>query len=165
MFGPFRKKTSVIFSRYALPSNSLSSSIITHLILHRHQFFLVGSCLYFTSRALIRVSILLFYLRIFRTSRDKAIITWTLAVVVLFSFTLLFPIVFQCSPVDYLWLQWDGTRKGHCTNFRVFVWVATSIGIALDFWIVLIACSFVARLQLPLKKKIMVSSMFTVGIV
>lgn len=128
-------------------------------------FFLVGSCLYFTSRALIRVSILLFYLRIFRTSRDKAIITWTLAVVVLFSFTLLFPIVFQCSPVDYLWLQWDGTRKGHCTNFRVFVWVATSIGIALDFWIVLIACSFVARLQLPLKKKIMVSSMFTVGIV
>ncbi|KAI1165357.1 hypothetical protein F5B18DRAFT_669686 [Nemania serpens] len=115
--------------------------------------------------SLIRVSILLFYLRIFRTSRDKAIITWTLAVVVLFSFTLLFPIVFQCSPVDYLWLQWDGTRKGHCTNFRVFVWVATSIGIALDFWIVLIACSFVARLQLPLKKKIMVSSMFTVGIV
>lgn len=129
-----------------------------------HQYFLVGSCLYFTARALIRVSILLFYLRIFRTPRDKAIITWTLAVVVLFSFTLFFPIVFQCSPVDYLWLQWDGTREGRCVDFRAFVWAATSIGIALDFWTVLIACSFVSHLRLPLKKKIMVSSMFTVGL-
>lgn len=129
-----------------------------------HQFFLIASCLYFTCRALIRVSILLFYLRIFRRPRDKAIITWTLAVVVLFGFTLIFPLVFQCSPVDYLWLQWDGTHKGRCTDFRVFVWVATCFGIALDFWTVLIACSFLSQLQLPLKK-IMVTSMFTVGLV
>ncbi|KAI3327483.1 hypothetical protein F4824DRAFT_438808 [Ustulina deusta] len=128
-------------------------------------FFLVGSCLYFTSRALIRVSIILFYLRIFRTPRAKVVITWTLAFVVLFSVTALFPIVLQCSPVGYLWLQWDGTHKGQCINFRAFVWVATTIGIALDFWIVLVAYSLVSRLQLPLKKKIMVSSMFLVGLV
>ncbi|KAI1748258.1 hypothetical protein F4782DRAFT_551184 [Xylaria castorea] len=126
--------------------------------------FLIGSCLYFVSRALVRISILLFYLRVFRTPRAKGVITWTLAFVVLFSFILLFPIVFQCSPVDYVWLQWDGAHEGHCIDFRAFVWTATIIGIVLDFWVVLIASSLVSRLQLPLKKKIMVSSMFTVGL-
>ncbi|KAI8944741.1 hypothetical protein F4801DRAFT_585122 [Xylaria longipes] len=129
------------------------------------SLFLVSTVLYFISRALIRVSILLFYLRIFRTPRAKAVITWTLAIVVLFSFTLLFPIIFQCSPVDYLWLQWDGTHQGRCIDFRAFVWIATCIGIALDFWAVLVAYTLVSRLQLPLKKKIMVSSMFAVGLI
>lgn len=111
------------------------------------------------------MSILLFYLRIFRTPGAKTLITWTLAVVVLFGFVAIFPIVFQCSPVDYLWLQWDGTHEGRCINFRAFIWIVTSIGVVLDLWITLIACHLVSGLQLPLKKKIMVSSMFTVGIV
>ncbi|KAI1736425.1 hypothetical protein F4680DRAFT_432129 [Xylaria scruposa] len=140
---------------WAVPQENISH------ILHS---FLIGSCLYFASRALIRVSILLFYLRVFRTPRAKVVITWTLAFVVLFSFVLLFPIVFQCSPVDYVWLQWDGAHEGHCIDFRAFVWTATIIGIVLDFWVVLIAYSLVSRLQLPLKKKIMVSSMFTIGL-
>ncbi|KAI0448668.1 hypothetical protein F5B21DRAFT_518772 [Xylaria acuta] len=97
--------------------------------------------------------------------RAKTVITWTLAINVLFTFTLFFPIIFQCSPVDYLWLQWDGTHKGRCIDFRTFVWIATCIGIALDFWAVLVAYSLVSRLQLPLKKKIMVSSMFAVGLI
>ncbi|KAI0877638.1 hypothetical protein GGS24DRAFT_510521 [Hypoxylon argillaceum] len=141
---------------WAVPQENISYILI---------FLLVGSVLYFTSRALIRVSILLFYLRIFRAPGAKAAITGTLTLVGLFSFTLLFPIVFQCSPVDYLWLQWDGTHKGHCQNFRVFVWTATSIGIALDLWTVLLACILVSGLQLPPKKKILVYSMFTVGLV
>lgn len=128
-------------------------------------FLLAGSCLYLTSRALNRISILLFYLRIFRTPGAKILIMWTLAIVALFSFAALFPIVFQCSPVDYLWLQWDGTHEGRCIKFRPFIWIATSIGIVLDAWIILIACHLVSGLQLPLKKKILVSSMFIVGIV
>ncbi|KAJ2986095.1 hypothetical protein NUW58_g5193 [Xylaria curta] len=126
---------------------------------------LVGSCLYLVTRMLIRVSILLFYLRIFHTPGAKGVITWTLAVAVIYSFILLFPVIFQCSPVDYLWLQWDGTHQGHCINHRAFVWAVGCIGIALDFWAVLIAFNLASRLQLPRKKKIMVSVMFTVGLV
>ncbi|KAI0550432.1 hypothetical protein F4679DRAFT_543272 [Xylaria curta] len=140
---------------WAVPQENISH------ILH---FFLIGLCLYLVSRTLIRVSILLFYLRVFRTPRAKVVITWTLAFVVLFSLTLLFPIVFQCSPVDYFWLQWDGTHQGHCIDFRAFVWTVTIMSIVLDFWVVLIAYTLVSRLQLPLKKKIMVSSMFTIGL-
>ncbi|KAI0102368.1 hypothetical protein GGR51DRAFT_562541 [Nemania sp. FL0031] len=141
---------------WAVPQENISYILI---------FLLVGSILYFTSRALIRISILLFYLRIFRAPKAKTVIRLTLLINVLFTFALFFPILFQCSPVNYLWLQWDGTHEGRCLNFRVFVWVATSIGITLDIWAVLLACSLVSDLQLPLKKKIMVYSMFTVGIV
>ncbi|KAI0140466.1 hypothetical protein GGR57DRAFT_509450 [Xylariaceae sp. FL1272] len=127
--------------------------------------FLIASILYLITRGLIRVSILLFYKRIFRTPRATEIITWTLAVNVAFTFAAFFPILFQCSPVDYLWLQWDGTHKGRCIHFRTFVWIVTSLGIVLDFWAVFIASVFVARLQLPWRKKILVSSMFAVGLI
>ncbi|KAI0399201.1 hypothetical protein F4802DRAFT_56462 [Xylaria palmicola] len=126
--------------------------------------FLVNSCLYCVVRALIRVSILLFYLRIFCTPTARILITWTIAVIVVFAFTNVISIIFECAPVNYLWLHWDGTHKGHCINFRAFVWSTTVISIALDFWAILLACYFVSRLQLPFKKKIMVSSMFTVGL-
>ncbi|KAI0517051.1 hypothetical protein F5B22DRAFT_606030 [Xylaria bambusicola] len=126
--------------------------------------FLVGSVLYLTSRALVRISIILFYLRIFGTTSAKAIIMWTLAVVVSLFFGALFPIIFQCSPVSYTWLRWDGTHQGQCINFRIFIWAITSIAIAVDFWIVIVAYRLVAPLHLPLKKKIMVSAMFATGL-
>ncbi|KAI1128456.1 hypothetical protein F5Y10DRAFT_240409 [Nemania abortiva] len=141
---------------WAVPQENISYILI---------FLLVGSILYFTSRALVRISILLFYLRIFRTPGAKLVITWTLVVNMLFTFTLFFPVIFECSPVNYLWLQWDGVHRGHCLNFRTFVWIATSIGLALDIWAVLVSCSLIFGLQLPLRKKIMVYSMFTVGII
>ncbi|KAI0198818.1 hypothetical protein F4808DRAFT_245983 [Astrocystis sublimbata] len=129
------------------------------------RFTLIASNLYFSCRALIRVSILLFYLRIFRTPGAKALIMWTLALVILFGISVLFSIVFQCSPVDYTWQRWDGTHPGHCTDFRGFVWAATVIGIAIDFWTVFVAVRLVSRLQLPMRKKIMVTSMFAVGLI
>ncbi|KAI1355819.1 hypothetical protein F5Y01DRAFT_326331 [Xylaria sp. FL0043] len=133
---------------------------ITYILVN----ILTGSVLYTTSRTLIRISIILFYLRIFDTTCAKNVIKWTLVFVTCFYPAALFPIIFQCSPVDYLWLRWDGTRNGRCIDFRVFVWAITIIGIALDFWIVLISCRLVIGLQLPLKKKLMVSGMFTAGL-
>ncbi|RWA03308.1 hypothetical protein EKO27_g11797 [Xylaria grammica] len=141
---------------WAVPQENIST-IIT--------FTLVGSCLYLTSRLLVRVSILLFYLRIFTTPGAKAVITWTLAFFVVSGVVALFPLIFQCSPVDYLWLQWDGTHRGHCIDLRLYVWIITSVDIAEDVWAILIACSLVSRLQLPLRKKLMVLFMFTVGVV
>ncbi|KAI1112803.1 hypothetical protein F5Y14DRAFT_452648 [Nemania sp. NC0429] len=142
---------------WAVPQENISYILL---------FFIINSCLWMTCRVLTRVSILLFYLRIFScTPRHKVIIMWTLAAVVLFSCVIMIPMIIQCSPVNYLWLGWDGTYKGHCINFRLFVWVATPIGIAMDLWIVVIAGSFVSRVQMPLKRKIMISSMFTVGLI
>ncbi|KAI0802646.1 hypothetical protein GGR55DRAFT_700513 [Xylaria sp. FL0064] len=136
----------------------------TSFITYLHQNILTGSVLYTTSRTLIRISIILFYLRIFDTTCARNVIKWTLVFVTCFYPTALFPIIFQCSPVDYLWLRWDGTRNGRCIDFRVFVWAITIIGIALDFWIVLVSCRLMIGLQLPLKKKLMVSGMFTAGL-
>ncbi|KAI1325328.1 hypothetical protein F5Y16DRAFT_423081 [Xylariaceae sp. FL0255] len=149
---------------WAVPQENISYILLVCLPIYLY-LLLVGSCLYFISRVLIRVSILLFYLRIFRTPRAKIVITWTLIFNITFVFAMLFPIIFQCSPVDYLWLQWDGTHVGRCLNFRDFVWIGTSIGIVLDFWAVLIASILVSRLQLPFKKKAMVLSMFAVGLI
>ncbi|KAI1276532.1 hypothetical protein F5Y07DRAFT_366180 [Xylaria sp. FL0933] len=125
---------------------------------------LTGCVLYATSRTLMRISILLFYLRIFDTTCAKNVIKWTLTFITFFYPAVLFPIIFQCSPVNYLWLRWDGTHNGHCIDFRIFIWVITTTGIALDFWIVLISCRLVIGLQLPLKKKLLVSGMFTAGL-
>jgi hypothetical protein len=126
-------------------------------------YFYTIEVLYFAQIALIKLSLLLFYHRIFPQKIIRRIIRGTIGFVVLYGviFTLLG--TFQCTPVSYFWTKWDGEHKGKCIGINVMAWVNAGMGILLDFWMLALPFSQIYGLQLHWKKKVGVALMFTVG--
>lgn len=72
--------------------------------------------------------------------------------------------IFQCTPVNYFWLQWDGEHKGYCVGANK---VTLSGGVIDLFWTVLILViplPYITRLKLAMHKKFAVGVMFALGI-
>lgn len=129
------------------------------------QSYYVAALMYVVARSFTRVSIVLFYLRVFpvQEARRKIIYTLILQVVVSVTFTLV--MMFQCTPVSFTWTQWDLQHSGRCIDLYHFMITGWSILIAIDLWVLWLPLRMVANLQLSLRKKLLVSVMFATGIV
>ncbi len=121
--------------------------------------------MYALARALTRACIILFYMRIFTTPEARPRIIATLVISIAISITFTIGVAFQCTPVSYFWTRWDGEHLGGCINSFDFTWAGWMIGIAYDFWIIYVPMPLVARLNLSIKKKILVLIMFATGLV
>ncbi|KAI1344489.1 hypothetical protein F5Y15DRAFT_113185 [Xylariaceae sp. FL0016] len=139
---------------WAVPVENISTILVGSL---------ASSTIYVLARTLVRISILLFLLRIFRTAQARPVIVATLIFMTAEGIAFLPPILFQCAPIQYFWLQWDGVHRGQCIDVRALVWASAIVGIILDFWLILLPLLFVVHLQLPRKTKIFVCSMFAMG--
>jgi hypothetical protein len=71
--------------------------------------------------------------------------------------------IFQCNPINYFWLKWDGEHKGQCLNINPITWANAIISISLDIWMHAIPLWQLKRLKLGWKKKTGVAAMFFVG--
>tara|TARA_R110002003_G_scaffold27_29_gene1534 strand:+ start:455 stop:787 length:333 start_codon:yes stop_codon:yes gene_type:complete len=71
----------------------------------------------------------------------------------------------QCIPISLAWDQWDGLHQGRCNNIHLQGWIAAAINIALDALVMALPLKHLARLNMNLKRKLMVMSMFSVGII
>ncbi|KAI9170587.1 Satratoxin biosynthesis SC23 cluster protein [Paramyrothecium foliicola] len=121
--------------------------------------------LYITSRDLVRLSILLFYQRIFgKIPVVRRLIHFTFAFILACWAAFAMAIIFGCKPIDHFWKGWDGESEGHCVDKHVLFWAGAVIVTAIDIWIMLIPLPFIARLKFPLRKKILTGVMFTFGI-
>jgi hypothetical protein len=79
--------------------------------------------LYLITRGLTRLSILLFYQRIFRIPSARPWIVGTFWFTIVLTFTFCMVCAFQCTPVPYFWLRWDGEHEGHCLSTGLVVWL------------------------------------------
>lgn len=107
-----------------------------------------------------KISVLLFYRRIFDTQTFKR---KTSILIVLTAFTWLaaeLGIILQCIPLRRIW---DPFTAGHCMNFNVFVMVMGVIDLFLDISILCLPMSMIPRLKLSLKQKISLSMIFMFG--
>ncbi len=88
-----------------------------------------SSVLYITIRDLIRLSILLFYMRIFgQIPRARRLIILTFVGVISTWVAFAGAIIFQCTPVEHFWLGWDGQHQGHCINQNAMTWAGAISG-------------------------------------
>lgn len=72
--------------------------------------------------------------------------------------------IFQCTPIDGAWLQWDGESfDGTCRDVNLQAWVAAAVSIILDVATIALPMPGLWNLNLSLKKKIQVMTMFAVG--
>jgi hypothetical protein len=144
----------------------LNCCIGVSICLHNLQLILtplvyICELLYVITIGLVKVSILLFYLRVFPLKSlhlaSRAMITYCVGSTVAFVLVT----AFQCHPIEYTWNK--DIKGGYCVNYNAVAWANAAINIQQDLLIILLPVNALRSLQLCLKKKIGMYAMFGVG--
>lgn len=121
-----------------------------------HIFYALGT-------AFTKLSIIISYLRMFPSERLRKLLYATAVVVVGLGASAVFGTIFQCSPIR---AAWDFTIHGaRCYSFVDFLYAISAINIATDFVICFSPLPCFWRLRIPLRRKLMVLSLFGIGFV
>ncbi|KUI55538.1 hypothetical protein VP1G_02965 [Cytospora mali] len=157
--------TTIITSLGSIPNGlgrdiwTLEPRQITNFI---HYFYFM-SWLYFLDLALMKTSLLFFYLRIFPKKPIRILLWCTIAFNAVWGVTFALILAFDCQPISYFWTYWDGEHVGTCLNTNAIGWANAAISIAEDIWMLAIPLSQLRSLQLHWKKKVGVAIMFCTG--
>jgi hypothetical protein len=127
------------------------------------QVLWVGEIFYVLTVALVKLSFLCFCLRIFPRREFRRIIHILMGVVALYGIAFTLVTVFNCTPVSYIWTNWDGEHTGKCINFNMFAWAHAAINILLDMILVGVPIPELLALSLSTKKKVFIIMMFSMG--
>ncbi|RMZ66270.1 oxidase [Pyrenophora seminiperda CCB06] len=152
---------------YFLVQNGLGRDIWTLTdvqITNVLKFYYMGEIFYVVALGISKISILFFYLRVFPAKSFRVLTYSVMGVAAAYTVAFFFATTIQCWPISLAWTQWDGLHKGTCNNIHLQGWIAAAINIALDVVVMILPMKHLAALNMSLKKKIMVMSMFSVGI-
>ncbi|KAL2260444.1 hypothetical protein VTK26DRAFT_5541 [Humicola hyalothermophila] len=157
---------SVLVTHYGTVPNGVGRDIwtLTPDNITKFQFyFYLMAIFYFVEVMLVKLCLLLFYLRIFPSRGVRRLLWGTLVFDVLFGVCYLFLAIFQCTPISHYWEGWHGEVEGKCLDKGAIAWSNAAISIALDFGMLAVPLAQLKSLKLHWKKKIGVALMFCVG--
>ncbi|KAK4502011.1 hypothetical protein PRZ48_007822 [Zasmidium cellare] len=131
--------------------------------------FYVSEYTYVVSVALVKISILLLYLRMWPEERADS--TWFrkacfILIAILATFTAICIIVLgvQCHPISFSWTKWDGQHQGTCINLNALIFASAAINIVLDFAVILLPIPKLWSLSIATRKKVAVCITFCIGL-
>ena len=153
---------SVFISRYLslIPKEAILSWLRRHAKRIR-QSLLVNSCLYAATITAARLSILLFYRRIFSVYATLTHITTILVVLsVCWWITVEATILSYCVPLE---AHWDLRVKGRCINFGLFFIILSVVELIIDISILCLPIWVIPRLHLNFKNKAILLCIFLLG--
>ncbi|KAK8076768.1 hypothetical protein PG994_004040 [Apiospora phragmitis] len=117
---------------------------------------------------LVKVSVLILYLRVFRVLNWMRIVSIvSMALIVMWHLALSIAFAASCAPstgdtqLDFL----AAFISQKCSDTRILVVLQGVGNVATDVWLILLPLPAVWALQMPLRQKIAVSSMFMVGVI
>ncbi|KAH8646791.1 hypothetical protein BX600DRAFT_155816 [Xylariales sp. PMI_506] len=157
---------SLVLNDHGLVANGMGLDIWTvpfDNITRFGAFFHAISVLYFTQISMIKLSALFFYLRVFGVSSARYFIIGTMIFNCAYGLIYAMTTIFQCLPVGYLAVKWDGEHEGRCLNIQAMTWSNASISIAVDIWMLCLPLLQIKSLQLNVKKKMGAAIMFVAG--
>ncbi|KAH6972889.1 hypothetical protein BKA56DRAFT_691503 [Ilyonectria sp. MPI-CAGE-AT-0026] len=125
--------------------------------------FFWDELLYLGALPVTKISILLFYLKIF-PNREIRIACWVL-IGLNVGYFIAFELVsiFQCSPIEGAWRAWDKEFPAKCNNINMQGWMAAVFNIVLDLGTLILPLRELIRLNLSVRKKVQIMAMFSVG--
>jgi hypothetical protein len=123
----------------------------------------VLAIVYFLLIAMVKLTLLFFFLRIFPKPIIQKLLWATIAFDVLYGVAFAFAAIFSCQPISHFWTQWDTATSGQCININYLAWANAIISIVLDLWMLALPLYQVFNLQLSWRDKISVAIMFLVG--
>ncbi|KAF2735643.1 hypothetical protein EJ04DRAFT_563154 [Polyplosphaeria fusca] len=120
-------------------------------------------CLYGASLALIKISICVFYNRIF-DSRRFHIASWTVIILVLaWASGAILHALLECRPLAFAWNS--GIDGGHCASDRIKPWVVIgALDVVIDFMILCLPLPMLWNLRVSLADRIALFCIFGAGI-
>ncbi|KAJ9341061.1 integral membrane protein [Paecilomyces variotii] len=124
------------------------------------QLDFVISIAYIFAFITIKVSFLLFYLRIFPGKRVLAVCYGCIVFLICQCIEETAVVIFQCSPVQK---AWDSTVPGKCLNLLTFFYVSFGIKLASDLVIFFLPIPLLYKTKLSRGKKTGVIAMFALG--
>jgi hypothetical protein len=127
-------------------------------------YYYLGEIFYVVALGISKISILFFYLRVFPARSFRTLTYSVMGLSAAYTVAFFIVTTWQCLPVSFAWTQWDGLHAGRCNDIHLQGWIAAAINIALDAVVMILPLRHLAILNMSLKKKIMVMSMFSVGI-
>ncbi|CZR68873.1 related to integral membrane protein PTH11 [Phialocephala subalpina] len=154
---------SSVINVHGLTSNGLGKDIWTLTFKNISDVIHVRGNKLTIPLSLVKISILLFYLRLFPGTTIRRVIYATITFNVLVGLTFDLIALLQCRPIDFYWKRWDGEHKGKCLNINALAWANAAINIASDLWLLGLPMTQLVRLNLHWKKKVGVAMMFGVG--
>jgi hypothetical protein len=120
---------------------------------------------YTVATGAVKIALLAFLIRLFPSQNLRraawATIAFTTALTT--GFTLL--AIFQCTPVSYMWHQWNPQFDGKCVDIWTAIVVHAVINIMLDLIIIVIPMPTLYHLRTTRTKKIQILLMFAVGLI
>jgi hypothetical protein len=142
------------------PSISLTSTM--QACINNSQLDLISSVLFLVSTGISKISILLFYRRIF-PSRILHRIVWGLVLFTsLYTAACMLVNVFACMPITKSW-ELKHAKSGTCINKPAFYSAQASMGVFTDFATVILPLPNLWRLNMATKQKVGTAAMITVG--
>ncbi|KAL7796681.1 putative PTH11-typeG-protein-coupled receptor [Trichoderma ceciliae] len=157
---------STVINAYGVTNNGLGRDLwtLTPMQITRFGlFFWVLEIIYFVEVSVLKLALILFYMRIFPGRTVRRILWGTFIGSTLFGIAFVFVAIFQCKPVNFYWHKWDGEHHGTCVNVNFVAWSNAAISIAIDIWVLAIPLWQLKSLKLDWRRKIGVGMMFCVG--
>ncbi|KXS98386.1 hypothetical protein AC578_4644 [Pseudocercospora eumusae] len=132
--------------------------------------FYVSEYTYVVEIALVKISILLLYLRMWPESRGRSSLWFRRSCYILmvllgfFTFICLVVLGLQCQPISFSWTRWDGQHEGTCINLNALIFATAALNIFFDIMTILLPVPKLWSLSIPTRKKIAVVLTFTIGL-
>lgn len=122
----------------------------------------IGENIYVVSLGLVKLSILSFYLRIFR-HQDwfRAGVYAAIFIMIVGTSIISLLTIFQCHPVQYFWNK--NIKSGICLDQNALAYANSGLSIAQDLLIIALPIPVVLKMNMDNRKKIGVAFMFAVG--
>ncbi|KAF0327424.1 satratoxin biosynthesis SC1 cluster protein 4, partial [Colletotrichum asianum] len=88
--------------------------------------------------AVTKLSVIIFYLRLFQESWFRKACCGLLGITTMYGIGQILAIIFVCSPVSYNWTRWDGQHAGQCGKVNIMTFVNGGTNIAIDLVLVIL---------------------------
>lgn len=111
-----------------------------------------------------KISILLFYLRIFPQAGLRKAIWFTIVLCVLYMITFVMATALQCIPIRIAWEHWDGEHHGKCIDLNTDAWCSAAANIILDLVVIFLLMRELRKLVMSRRRKFGVMLMFLGGL-
>ncbi|PYH82464.1 integral membrane protein [Aspergillus uvarum CBS 121591] len=121
----------------------------------------VAAIIYCAGTGFTKVSVLIFYLRIFPSKTFHYAVWTVIFIAVGYNVASVLANIFSCSPVA---ASWDySITNATCMNRPVFYFANAGLGIFTDFMTTLVPIPWLRRLQMPFRQKFAVGAMLAMG--
>ena len=131
-------------------------------LLHILRLFYVSEIVYVVVLALIKVSIVTMYLRIFWAYRPFYIACYAVLTFILLSSSIITILtIFSCQPVQYFWDR--DIAGGSCLDITALAYANSGLAVLHDLIIIILPIFMLWNLQMSRKKKVFIGVMFALG--